>query len=290
MTFYHPRPSYEERPIRPLIPKVGLLFQSTPLIRGATAFSGLCNVQIAISIHASHTRSDPLPVSASTSSFVFQSTPLIRGATSDSLPVRLRQGISIHAPHTRSDGTARDGRHRLRLISIHAPHTRSDCCRRHRHPARPYFNPRPSYEERPAQGTTAATACGHFNPHPSYEERLPGGTRKSSTFLFQSTPLIRGATLQGCFLVKFLLISIHAPHTRSDPKVTKRRLRLDISIHAPHTRSDKDGVSNKLAGLKFQSTPLIRGATSLLSSTLAKAVFQSTPLIRGATSQVLSPP
>ena len=56
---------------------------------------------------------------------------------------------------------------------------------------------------------------------------------------FQSTLLIRGATLDGKARFRVAVISIHAPHTRSDVIVrdcfsTCR----DISIHAPHTRSD----------------------------------------------------
>ena len=57
-----------------------------------------------------------------------------------------------------------------------------------------------------------------------------------------------------------------------------------ISIHAPHTRSDdeKGDVIYKYNG--FQSTLLIRGATVLrLSCHFVAVQFQSTLLIRGAT-------
>ena len=56
---------------------------------------------------------------------VFQSTLLMRGATKVVLPGYAGDYISIHAPHARSDQAC--VRHRRVLqISIHAPHARSD--------------------------------------------------------------------------------------------------------------------------------------------------------------------
>ena len=104
-----------------------------------------------------------------------------------------------------------------------------------------YFNPRPSYEERPPtryqslsrqqfqstpliRGATVLPVCrqgmGDFNPRPSYEERRMRRLQSASRRIFQSTPLIRGATVPNKRLVQ---------------------------------------------GLLFQSTPLIRGATAILS-------------------------
>ena len=122
---------------------------------------------------------------------------------------------------------------------------------------------------------------------------------------FQSTLLIRGATLDGKARFRVAVISIHAPHTRSDVIVrdcfsTCR----DISIHAPHTRSDiyrsqnprhipyfnprssyeeRRNESARLSQFIFQSTLLIRGATAAQPTSLAILSFQSTLLIRGAT-------
>ena len=63
---------------------------------------------------------------------------------------------------------------------------------------------------------------------------------KGKTGIFQSTHLIRGATLE---LVSDALaavsISIHAPHSRCDRTACKARRRLSISIHAPHSRCDQ---------------------------------------------------
>ena len=55
-----------------------------------------------------------------------------------------------------------------------------------------------------------------------------------------------------------------------------------ISIHAPHARSD-GVISLKTADRIFQSTLLMRGATSSRHNTLMADKFQSTLLMRGAT-------
>ena len=83
-----------------------------------------------------------------------------------------------------------------RLISIHAPHARSDC-----KPSLPmspvpkYFNPRSSCEERPSSKSYVA-AARHFNPRSSCEER-PDKQADYAYELrkFQSTLLMRGATV-----------------------------------------------------------------------------------------------
>ena len=79
---------------------------------------------------------------------------------------------------------------------------------------------------------------------------------------FQSTLLMRGAT-RGC-----------AP---SDC------LPWLISIHAPHARSDLDRLGISSADLQFQSTLLMRGATFRKKGVCSELLFQSTLLMRGAT-------
>ncbi len=56
------------------------------------------------------------------------------------------------------------------------------------------FNPRPSYEERPRERVGAQVCTTDFNPRPSYEERLALPLVTGRRTIFQSTPLIRGAT------------------------------------------------------------------------------------------------
>ena len=59
---------------------------------------------------------------------------------------------------------------------------------------------------------------------------------------------------------------------------------LLISIHAPHARSDTQHDIRKMERKKFQSTLLMRGAT-LVGQDADDAIllFQSTLLMRGAT-------
>ena len=84
-------------------------------------------------------------------------------------------------------------------------------------------------------------------------------------------------------------ISIHAPHARSDEgDVVSSVLGLDISIHAPHARSDLTDSAAHHALPQFQSTLLMRGATSAIASCKScSALFQSTLLMRGATAALL---
>ena len=50
---------------------------------------------------------------------------------------------------------------------------------------------------------------------------------------------MRGATYDVNSIITHLVISIHAPHARSDClDVDKPEMELEISIHAPHARSD----------------------------------------------------
>ncbi len=57
-----------------------------------------------------------------------------------------------------------------------------------------------------------------------------------------------------------ILISIHAPHARSDVRQVDIAAPRGISIHAPHARSDSR-IASALASGIFQSTLLMRGAT-----------------------------
>ncbi len=104
-------------------------------------------------------------------------------------------------------------------------------------------------------------------------------------FLFQSTLLIRGATL--CCKCDAPALPDFNPRSSYEerPEETLDCIpNLLISIHAPHTRSDAPDYAVTDPDPKFQSTLLIRGATSSSISNLTPVfVFQSTLLIRGAT-------
>ena len=58
---------------------------------------------------------------------------------------------------------------------------------------------------------------------------------------------------------------------------------VNISIHAPHARSDTKLSRSAIAITSFQSTLLMRGATRPCASLCRCASFQSTLLMRGAT-------
>ena len=237
-------------------------FQSTPLIRGATC-------------HA--VRRDVL--------LRFQSTPLIRGATC-ALPWRPRCSQYYFNPRPsyeeRHGWFERcEGRN---LISIHAPHTRSDVqftepdetsktfqstplIRGATTSSDGYltthdFNPRPSYEERRPSLKFLALLRENFNPRPSYEERHGFAVDRDAA---------------AC-------ISIHAPHTRSDPPSAKRCSWNEFQS-TPLIRGATTHGNRSPTFRSFQSTPLIRGATILREMKDATNEFQSTPLIRGATSR-----
>ena len=83
--------------------------------------------------------------------------------------------------------------------------------------------------------------------------------------LFQSTLLMRGATTSG--------------ETMYDPTM--------ISIHAPHARSDAIAENLQDPSL-FQSTLLMRGATDVADAAWTMEKFQSTLLMRGATQRAQS--
>ena len=150
-------------------------------------------------------------------------------------------------------------------ISIHAPHARSDLIRR-----------------------VSRSRLRNFNPRSSCEERRYSRSGLYICWIFQSTLLMRGATTMLHKEAHHTIISIHAPHARSDP------LSLTVSIILR----------------TFQSTLLMRGATGLhrarriiwfnfnprssceerpdfRSGSLLTIRFQSTLLMRGATVSIL---
>ena len=124
---------------------------------------------------------------------VFQSAPLLRGATSVTLSAVDSEVVSIRAPLARGDTTA---------TGTGAPMRG--------------FNPRPSCEGRPALKYVA-----------------------SFLNLFQSAPLLRGATCGHDFLGPPLVVSIRAPLARGDrPRGPCLTLHA-VSIRAPLARGDR---------------------------------------------------
>ena len=204
-------------------------------------------------------------------------------------PSRRQGRISIHAPHARSDPPCR-----IRCamssakISIHAPHARSDYYTTYTAQKSRNFNPRSSCEER--QGKFCMVMHSHdFNPRSSCEERRALKGIIVQFDLFQSTLLMRGATVEVEKLKSINSISIHAPHARSDDRCHKGCGCHAISIHAPHARSDTMPSSRHSSMTTFQSTLLMRGATTDGSKFHTIIIFQSTLLMRGATLKSFAP-
>ena len=253
-------------------------------MRGATV--GLhcsCCRGVRISIHAPHARSDQQagrePRSVDCISI---HAPHARSDFFEQVALAHIK-ISIHAPHARSDLILFLAC-RARLISIHAPHARSDATK--------------------AEQTSASSISIHA-PHARSDSSSPVYWRLADRF--QSTLLMRGATLTPLPPCRQQQISIHAPHARSDMgPLSSQPVSSQISIHAPHARSDSAISRKKALSLLFQSTLLMRGATisrhrsrscrrhfnprssceerlAALDCVQCIAVFQSTLLMRGAT-------
>ena len=191
------------------------LFQSTLLMRGATSSQR------------------PLRLPAQ-----FQSTLLMRGATDSASHAFHHARISIHAPHARSDYKCGRSSCALRNISIHAPHARSDVVKTWDavKVAISIHAPHARSDGRTASSTPSCIA--YFNPRSSCEERHYKAVKHHKQITFQSTLLMRGATRRDHVNRDEDVISIHAPHARSDALLHLPVARDGISIHAPHARSD----------------------------------------------------
>ena len=75
---------------------------------------------------------------------------------------------------------------------------------------------------------------------------------------------MRGATSTQPTNGSHWIISIHAPHARSDVDLLDLVIGEPISIHAPHARSDAKLRPPARRMRRFQSTLLMRGATGQL--------------------------
>ena len=86
---------------------------------------------------------------------------------------------------------------------------------------------------------------------------------------------MRGAT--SCIRMELtapIVISIHAPHARSDYHIAGLIKRAYIiSIHAPHARSDYIWAAAMLCTFSFQSTLLMRGATCVVDDDIPRRVI-----------------
>ena len=144
---FNPLSSCEGRRVKPMIWRVGSLFQSTPLMRGETAanLKNKCDKKISIhsphargdsrllffcvvqtiSIHSPHARGDLHSLSSAIARQIFQSTPLMRGETTkqtEATPSKPFQSTPLMRGETVEIITKEE----LLGISIHSPHARGD--------------------------------------------------------------------------------------------------------------------------------------------------------------------
>ena len=190
--YFNPRSSCEERPVSVVLPVLLSSFQSTLLMRGATASQ------------KARVRSGNFNPRSSCEE---RQRNRINGSWSIYFNPRSSCEERLFIPFS--------------VDILHHFNPRSSCEERRRQysgrAAYFYFNPRSSCEERPG-GWYRGRRCANFNPRSSCEERPTPTLWSSGVFLFQSTLLMRGAThTQGHFGI-VVMISIHAPHARSDAR------------------------------------------------------------------------
>ena len=95
---------------------------------------------------------------------------------------------------------------------------------------------------------------------------------------------MRGATYLLCENVAGHMISIHAPHARSDDAGEAGTDDHKISIHAPHARSDDPWIDALVSWTKISiHAPHARSDDILDTFGALEDTFQSTLLMRGAT-------
>ena len=166
------------------------------------------------------------------------------------------------------------------------------------------FNPRTSYEVRPlAQFFCIVYKC--FNPSTSYEVRLLKIDENGDIHLFQSTHLIRGATVflsfqsthpkfQSTHLIRGATSNQSGSPSREQfqsthlirgaTEIDRYLISVgDVSIHAPHTRCDIIVLKLIIFMTSFNPRTSYEVRLYHIQSLITIQMFQSTHLIRGAT-------
>ncbi len=189
---FNPRPSCEGRPGPLGRNRKTNMFQSAPLMRGATQWPASRSMRV-----------------------LFQSAPLMRGATGDHRERGRDAGVSIRAPHARGDlpmstvpepetcfnprpscegRPEQHGQLRHRPVSIRAPHARGDEADG-LHASQRHVSIRAPHARGDRRIPTLASQWTRFNPRPSCEGRPERFKILVETGVFQSAPLMRGATV-----------------------------------------------------------------------------------------------
>ena len=240
------------------------------------------------------------------SNTIFQSTHLMRGATfrsphnvrssrhfnpRTSCEVRRKEAcdearynyISIHAPHARCDFHFGNILVSVK-ISIHAPHARCDGTQTISLEGYFDFNPRTSCEVRQYARVFLFLQVQFQSTHLMRGATLLT-TSARQTDLFQSTHLMRGATGIGIDFFNKYHISIHAPHARCDCWL--KRAAEELAYFNPRTSCEVRPRSprNVRSGRHFNPRTSCEVRLLVKKSSRRISLFQSTHLMRGATSQ-----
>ena len=171
-------------------------------------------VAVVISIHAPHARCDGKKLATKLVIITFQSTHLMRGATF--ILVIYWSLLKFQSTHLMRGATFyRPSNDNICEISIHAPHARCDGTQTISLEGYFDFNPRTSCEVRQYARVFLFLQVQFQSTHLMRGATLLT-TSARQTDLFQSTHLMRGATGIGIDFFNKYHISIHAPHARCD--------------------------------------------------------------------------
>ena len=131
-----------------------------------------------------------------------------------------------------------------------------------------------------------STACSPmlaFQSTPPIRGATLDGIRLTASLLFQSTPPIRGATQKTSSQYHLKTFQSTPPIRGATYALICQEWFRDISIHAPHTGGDLKITLNECGNWHFNPRPPYGGRPSDMPKTWMDVIFQSTPPIRGAT-------
>ena len=206
----------------------------------------------------------------------------MRGATILSAIPKLLAAVSIHAPHARGD-RQQIIFHHGQCVSIHAPHARGDP------PPLPIFRPdRVSIHAPHARGDAVPRRPRSRLPVSIHAPHARGDRNRSNAMgavrMFQSTPLMRGATSYECDRRQIPAVSIHAPHARGDNLCHDRPRIFYCFNPRPSCEGRHRTEYCRSHDTGFNPRPSCEGRPSSRRKQQQRNRFQSTPLMRGATS------
>ena len=169
-------------------------------------------------------------------------------------------------------------------VSIHTPHARGDPrpSKGWIHQAR--FNPRPSCEGRLVRPRLVGVGVVVSIHAPHARGDASVSALGVEPFVFQSTPLMRGATAShSSTLITSLRFNPRPSCEGRRQTLLHVQMRGRVSIHAPHARGDASRNPFPARPTSFNPRPSCEGRPEVGDEREPVCEFQSTPLMRGAT-------